>query len=202
MQSEIFNNTIVYNTAGEAGGGIDFYTNSSPNLTNNIFWGNSAPHGNQAFLYTNNVAPNFYYNDVQGGLSEIGLNYEVYFTGDYENNIDEYPLFDAPGNNDFNLMELSPCIDAGDPLYPFDPDMTVADIGALFYNQDTSALETDDDLTARAEPRIQVTNPFRPNETISFEIVRSSRVELAVYDISGRRVKELFAGRSAASNII
>ena len=40
--------------------------------------------------------------------------------------------------DDFNLQSSSPCIDAGDPLLPSDPDGTITDIGALYYPQASS----------------------------------------------------------------
>ena len=39
------------------------------------------------------------------------------------------PLFN------FNLMEVSPCIDAGDHHLPNDPDGTIRDMGALYFFQ-------------------------------------------------------------------
>lgn len=58
------------------------------------------------------------YTNVQGGASGIG-------------NIDANPSFHGP--EDFHLMPDSPCIDAGDPQSPIDPDGTIADVGALFF---------------------------------------------------------------------
>ncbi len=46
---------------------------------------------------------------------------------------EQSPLFvDAP-NGDYHLQPNSPCIDAGDPESPFDPDGTIADIGTYYY---------------------------------------------------------------------
>ncbi len=48
-------------------------------------------------------------------------------------NIMDDPLLKAPMENDFQLMEASPCIDAGSPDSPFDPDGTRVDIGAFYF---------------------------------------------------------------------
>jgi hypothetical protein len=53
----------------------------------------------------------------------------------YHNLIDENPLFVDTLALNFNLQGASPCIDAGDPVLPHDPDNTFADMGALYYNQ-------------------------------------------------------------------
>ncbi len=45
------------------------------------------------------------------------------------------PNFVSAASGNFNLLANSPCIDAGDPLNPPDPDGTIADIGAYFYEQ-------------------------------------------------------------------
>ncbi|OQY26931.1 MAG: hypothetical protein B6244_12185 [Candidatus Cloacimonetes bacterium 4572_55] len=187
---EIFNNTIVYNTADEAGGGIDFYTNCSPNLTNNILWGNTAPHGNQAFLYTDNVVPNFYYNNVQGGLNAIGLNYGVTFDGDYENNISADALFVNASADDYHLTENSPCIDAGDPLFPLDPDSTISDIGALYYPQSIGIEDRErsyEDFHGKNYP-----NPFTFSTTIGFSTSSGmEKTEISIYNLTGQKVKTL-----------
>jgi len=50
------------------------------------------------------------------------------------------PLFIDPDSLDFHLTEDSPCIDAGNPdsLY-YDPDDTIADIGAFYFDQGSEA---------------------------------------------------------------
>jgi len=45
------------------------------------------------------------------------------------------PLFVDPEHGDFHLRPGSPCIDAGDPKSPPDPDGTRPDIGAFYYDQ-------------------------------------------------------------------
>ena len=51
-------------------------------------------------------------------------------------NIIQDPLFVDPENYDFRLQEDSPCIDAGNPDWPRDPDGTRADIGVFPFNHD------------------------------------------------------------------
>jgi hypothetical protein len=58
------------------------------------------------------------YCNVQGGASGVG-------------NFDADPSFH--GLRDFHLMPDSPCVDAGDPQSPVDPDGTIADVGSFFY---------------------------------------------------------------------
>ncbi len=51
-------------------------------------------------------------------------------------NIDADPLFVDPLNDDYQLTQLSPCIDAGDPISPLDPDNTVADMGCYYFHHE------------------------------------------------------------------
>ncbi len=74
------------------------------------------------------------YCDIEGGREDI----EVRFGNRVEwveGNIDEDPLFVDPDEGDYHLTEDSPCIDAGDPNGPEDPDGTRADMGAYYFHQ-------------------------------------------------------------------
>ncbi|MBU1937342.1 right-handed parallel beta-helix repeat-containing protein, partial [bacterium] len=52
------------------------------------------------------------------------------------------PLLADTAAGDFSLSLDSPCIDAGDPSLPRDPDSTVTDIGAFFFDQKLVILPT------------------------------------------------------------
>jgi hypothetical protein len=45
------------------------------------------------------------------------------------------PLFEDFPMGDYHLTATSPCVDAGDPTYPYDPDSTITDMGVYWYDQ-------------------------------------------------------------------
>ena len=47
--------------------------------------------------------------------------------------IDQDPMFFDVENDNFSLFFDSPCVDAGDPESPRDPDNSIADLGALYF---------------------------------------------------------------------
>ncbi len=121
--SQIENNTIAHNS----GKGIWVYPPSSESL----IW-----FKNNAVVFNSDVGiwngSNYYslpvdYNDV---YSNSGGNYYNTSPGDHDISVD--PEFVAGDPYDYNLLNTSQCIDAGDPLYT-DPDGTIADMGAYYY---------------------------------------------------------------------
>ena len=120
----ITNNTIAGNSASTNGGGIYCYYISSPSVTNTIIWDNTAPTDPNISVYFSD--PFFNYCDVMGSWEGGG-------------NIDAVPQFTAPENGDFTLQASSPCIDAGDPESEYDPDGTIADMGAYATYQGCTA---------------------------------------------------------------
>ncbi|UCC80717.1 MAG: right-handed parallel beta-helix repeat-containing protein [Candidatus Zixiibacteriota bacterium] len=116
------NNTVSGNEADECGGGLTT-GNAAPVVVNCIFWGNSALSGPEIYNWLSAAVVT--YSDVLGGYAGQG-------------NIDEDPLFVGGDPFDYHLQEDSPCIDAGDPNSPLDPDGTIADMGAFYYEEITT----------------------------------------------------------------
>ena len=77
------------------------------------------------------------YDDIYNEIPLYGLDSGDTLTLNWVNNlVDVDPMFVDPQSNDFHLQENSPCIDAGDPYLPLDPDLTISDIGAFYFHQD------------------------------------------------------------------
>jgi hypothetical protein len=145
----VHHNLIIYNRAGVRGGGVLFkdpgrlenntiafdscVTNTAGGVAfeertasaiNNIICQNTG-YG----IYAYGVNPALSYNDVwnnaQGGY---------YGVTPGNGSITADPLFVAGSPYGFHLAEGSPCIDSGSPSSPHDPDGTVADMGAYYFN--------------------------------------------------------------------
>ncbi|NOZ07607.1 MAG: T9SS type A sorting domain-containing protein [FCB group bacterium] len=125
--------TIADNNASGHGGGV-YCSSSSPSVYNSILWNNTP----QAIYFYEHGGPNAVtvgYSDIQGGPGGVVINNNgsVNF-GSGNTNLDEDPLFILPGS-DYNLQLGSPCINSGDPLSPPDPDGTITDMGALYFEE-------------------------------------------------------------------
>ena len=97
----VANCTIHGNSAG-TGGGI-YNKSSNPRIVNSILWANTAAVSPQ--MHSDSSTPFVYYCNIdQDGFS--GAN----------GNMRSDPLFVDAAVGDFHLREVSPCIDAGDPI--------------------------------------------------------------------------------------
>jgi hypothetical protein len=125
INNTIDNNGLVPIPEGTPSAGIECGETSNPVIKNNIIT-NNADHGINSF---GGSAPVISYNDIWGhsisnyqGCSPV--------TGD----ISEDPLYQDPPSANYSLQSNSPCIDAGDPTSPLDPDGTRADMGAFYFD--------------------------------------------------------------------
>lgn len=121
----IRNNTVVGNTASSPIGAVLFYETDGIDIRNNIIafndeWG--VYNWGASFDYTVD------YNDIYGNASG-----DIYGVPVGPGNIFLDPQFIDANGHDYNLSAGSPCIDAGDPDSPLDPDGSTSDIGALYY---------------------------------------------------------------------
>lgn len=179
--SSIINNTIVNNS----GGGIDIRL-SDPVLVNTIIWGNNdGSYTHNLYIDDSQSHPEITYCDLQGGFDAIAGNGSGgNFTGVYENNIDADPLFVDPGNGDYHLTENSPCIDAGDPAYPLDPDGTISDIGAFYFDQPIGIFDG-----SIVTGNFQVfPNPVISYATLHFTLKNTTEVEINIIDLKGKLI--------------
>ena len=178
----ISSNTAIYSN----GGGILCDDNSNPSLTNCIMWNDSPEE-----IYIESGSVTATYSDIQGGWAGTG-------------NINEDPLFADPQNGDFHLTwmnfpipdsTMSPCIDTGDPSSPLDPDGTIADMGAYYYDQGTGTENYEFQISNFRLNNYP--NPFNPTTTISFNISRKGAKDaetcptcrIVIYNIKGQKVK-------------
>ncbi len=109
---------------------------------------------------------------------------------------DVEPRFVDPENGDYHLHGNSPLIDAGDPGSARDPDGSIADIGAYYFDQ----LAVDDhDAPQQAIPSSfgiasVFPNPFNPVTQVDISLPQADHVMVEVLDILGRRVALLQDG--------
>ncbi len=195
----ISNCTISGNWANDNGGGIYCYS-SNPSIVNTIVEGNLGGGGiyfsgdflNTVVIYgdfCNNAGGDFTGPSVPDWLGQIVT---VNLNGDSCDpffNIFEDPLFIDPSGGDYHLLADSPCIDAGDLNGPLDPDSTIADIGAFYFDQSLGiASKPKPDLPTRLAVTGVYPNPFNPAAVIRFDLPQAAKVRLDVYDVNGRNV--------------
>ncbi len=166
LSAIIVSSTIANNIGND---GILGESDCNIDIINSILWENGT---NEINVVSGEV--NVLYSDVLGG-----------WTG--EGNIDSDPLFIDSINGNYHLTETSPCIDAGDPISPLDPDGTLADIGAFYFNQ---LNEINDIEIKLSEFKLSNhPNPFNPETNIQFDIKENETGILNIFNIKGQIIE-------------
>jgi len=115
-----------------------------------------------------------------------------------EGSIETDPRFADRRHDNFHLSWNSPCIDAGDPTSPRDPDGSRVEMGAFYFDKELT--EPGDEFGIRnlefglaAAP-----NPFNDRMSLSFQMPAAGDVRVSVYDLSGRLLSVLADGEVEA----
>jgi hypothetical protein len=161
--------------------GVEFYSATSARVEHCCIYGNAG--GN----FSGYVPP---------GLGIVALTNANGDSCDTYYNIFLDPQLVDTAAGDYHLRAGSPCIDAGDPSLPYDPDGTVADMGAFYYDQ--LAVPDPERTAVRHYQLLQnYPNPFNAQTRIGFELPRAGKITLDVFDITGRLVSRLVDGTMA-----
>lgn len=141
--THVANSTISFNEAESYGSGVHLHHTSTAQLVNTII---SHSYG-IGIHFDDDTGTSVNYCDISENtasdfsgtpVSGFGLMTAVNENGDScdaFSNIFMDPRFSDSLVDDYNLLSESPCIDAGDPTSPHDPDSTIAEMGAFYYPQ-------------------------------------------------------------------
>ncbi|MBU4487420.1 MAG: T9SS type A sorting domain-containing protein, partial [Candidatus Delongbacteria bacterium] len=195
---KIINCTFAKNTSITGTGGIDLFNLTDlehyAELTNSVFYLNDS---DDIYIADELALPDINNCAVEGGISipfygEANINLSPNNSGDPNS-----PYFSDPDNDYWWIQEHSPLRNAGIwtndvPLYDlagFTRD-AIPDIGCYEYDP-TSIEESDNILPLTTELFQNYPNPFNPVTNIKFDLSKTGKVELSVYNIAGQLVKKL-----------
>jgi hypothetical protein len=155
---------------------------SSVNVLNSIFHDNDIP---------------IFSDDSSSYMARFNSSSSILLLGD--SNLFEVPGFNDPLNLDYSLTKSSKCIDAGQKTGALDPDGTYADLGAVYFHQDTVSSLLENSLTEL----LLMPNPVVDQLTI---IVNERIDEIEIYNISGQLQKKItltssYAGEKSTVNV-
>jgi hypothetical protein len=158
------------------------------------------PQGDSTLIRNNIIAFNHCAVGVSAGILDsawAGWDYNLVFGNDSidyagmqpgPHDIQADPLFVDTASHDFHLQPNSPCIDAGDPNSPLDPDGTRADIGAYYFDQAVGINDGKPTGPYQFELHQNYPNPFNAQTIISYELSKQSIVSLRIMSITGQFV--------------
>jgi predicted outer membrane repeat protein len=197
--------TFYNNYAAETGGHISLI-DCAPNINTNII-AYAASGGGIFFQYSTYSTVS--YNDIYGNTGgEVTYNNNDPGQGPYGicimtqtnangdpsdqySNITMGPAMVNPSSGNYHLQISSPCIDAGNPSLSQDPDGTVADMGAYYFDQLPVVPVPAPMLPEQHRLLPAYPNPFNAVAVIPFEVAAQGDVRLSVYNLLGQRVATL-----------
>ncbi|MDP8239232.1 MAG: T9SS type A sorting domain-containing protein [Candidatus Hatepunaea meridiana] len=134
-QPVLINITVVFNEANRGGGGMATNSHTTDNyvtLINSIVRGNEPTQIHIRSLSGDRDTLAVSFSDIEEGRDGILLGGRSRLIWG-EGNIDENPEFINTDENDYHLTAESPCINAGNPDSPEDPNGSRAEIGAYYF---------------------------------------------------------------------
>jgi hypothetical protein len=203
------NCTIAGNYTGASGAAIKLSNCDSTTIMNTLIY----YYGSQsAIQFLNSAQAQICYCDIfnldgnsfagpaPAGLGQIaGVNHNG-DSCDVNFNIYLNPLLISfPYPPDPNLQSNSPCIDAGNPSSPFDPDGTIADIGAFYYSQ-TGVIDSKFIINPPSFILSVAPNPFNGRTVITIDLPFATYITLTLSNILGERVQTLAQGYHQAGS--
>ena len=202
---QIVDNSIV----GNGGSGVSISGCSASLVKNNIFAQNGfvglhVPDSQGLDITFNDFWQNASGDVLGEGISEyFGVIITENANGDASDTF--YNIFEDPLVQDIvdcDLLGGSPCIDAGDPDPTYnDPDGTIGDIGAKYYDQDPTSIPVDQPGNGKATKLVAYPNPFNPSTTVRFKLLEAGLFSLTVYDAAGRHVRTLASGTTLTPGV-
>jgi predicted outer membrane repeat protein len=174
VEYDIVNCIVHNNNAADDGGGVYSITNQ-PDITHSDFYNNT--NGN-----CSGVVPAGF--EVLSQENYNGDSCDTYY------NIFMNPEFEDTASLNYHLLGSSPCIDAGDPTSPLDPDATIADMGAFYFDQ-TGVAESDQTLTSNNLLLSCLPNPSRGHALLTYTTLKPGNVNISIFDATGRLVSKV-----------
>ena len=205
------NVTSINNRAELAGGGIHCIDSTHIKIVNSIFW-NDFPNEINFHEWSSLNSAAIIHSNIAGGIDSIHANNngQVFWL---QGNLNTYPSFIDTSIGNYNLQMGSPCIDAGiqDTIFLYNNNQDTIVIPPIVYKgsaPDMGAFEFDPvtDIVTKSETVNQFKifqnypNPFNPVTTISYQLPKTSFVNLSIYNVLGQKIDELVNTEIQAGN--